>query len=76
MATGSSGLTYSYLLELSMRITCHIEYQILSLKVLGLPNYQVDSIWTKHQPDTNQAESIWNKCRPDANQVAYDALKT
>ena len=53
---------YLHLLELSKRIASADEYLDLSIKVLGLPDHQVESIWNKHRPDTNQA--------------AYDALKT
>ena len=73
MATGSSGLTYWHLVDISRRITSADEYQSLSVKVLRLPGHQVDSIWTKHQPDTNQAAfdalKTWFKQQPDGHEA-------
>ena len=60
-----SGLSDAHILDLSKRITCPDDYLDLGIKVLRLPDHQVDSVWTKHRPDVNLAArellQIWKK---------------
>ena len=71
----TGGLTYSHLLNLSQRIASSDDYQNLGLKILELPSHQIDSVWTKHRPDANQAAhellKVWFKKQEDGTEAFH-----